>query len=82
MMTAPVNSATWRGVVAHLFAQFAQRDVARQRQTRRLKLEVLGMRLSYPAYRIELKLDENNRIMFTFFASANLAEGLRPGVRQ
>ncbi len=42
----------------------------------RLKLDVLGMRLSYPAYRIELKLDDDNKIVFTFFASAALGENL------
>ena len=42
----------------------------------RLKLEVLAMRLSYPAYRIELNLDEENRIQFTFYASAALGENL------
>ena len=42
----------------------------------RLKLEILGLRLSYPAYRIHLRLDQDNVISFNFFANARLAEHL------
>jgi len=42
----------------------------------RLKLEVLGLRLSFPAYRIHLELDEENAIVFTFLASGGLADHL------
>ena len=39
----------------------------------RLKLAVLGLRLSYPAYRIDLDLNEDNVIAFNFWLSAPLA---------
>mgnify|MGYP006865187460 CR=1 FL=1 len=42
----------------------------------RLKLEVMGLRLSYPAYRIDLKLSENNAIVFSFLASGGMANHL------
>ena len=42
----------------------------------RLKLEVLGLRLSYPAYRISLKLNEDNTIVFDFLASGGMADHL------
>ena len=42
----------------------------------RLKLEVMALRLSYPAYRIELELDQENRIQFTFMAGGGMAEHL------
>ena len=41
-----------------------------------LRLEVLGLRLSYPAYRIHLELDGGNAIAFTFLASSGMAEHL------
>ena len=41
-----------------------------------LKLDVMSLRLSYPAYRINLELSENNSIVFTFLASGGLAEHL------
>ncbi len=43
----------------------------------RLKLEVMGLRLSYPAYRINLELREDNRINFVFLASGGMADHLR-----
>jgi hypothetical protein len=43
----------------------------------RLRLEVLGLRLSFPAYRIDLGLSQERRIEFTFLASGGLAEHLR-----
>ena len=45
----------------------------------RLKLSVLGLRLSYPAYRIDLNLNENNVIGFNFWISAPLALHLEEG---
>ena len=39
-----------------------------------LKLEVLGLRLSFPAYRIQLELTEDNVIFFTFLSSGGMAE--------
>ena len=42
----------------------------------RLKLELLGLRLSYPAYRIHLRLDQDNVIAFNFWVSAPLAQHL------
>ena len=39
----------------------------------RLKLAALGLRLSYPAYRIDLDLNEDNVIAFNFWLSAPLA---------
>lgn len=41
-----------------------------------LRLEVLGQRLSFPAYRIHLRLDEDRRIAFRFLASSGLADHL------
>ena len=42
----------------------------------RLKLDVLGLRLSFPAYRIALELTEENTIAFDFMLSGGLAEHL------
>jgi hypothetical protein len=42
----------------------------------RLKLEVLGLRLSYPAYRIDLELDAKNRIVFTFWIGVPMGKHL------
>ena len=42
----------------------------------RLKLQVLGLRLSFPAYRIDLELTEENTIAFDFMLSGGLAEHL------
>lgn len=42
----------------------------------RLRLEVLGLRLSYPAYRIHLELDLANDIAFTFSAGSGMAQHL------
>ncbi len=47
-----------------------------EREWLRLKLEVMGLRLSYPAYRINLELSENNNIVFAFLASGGMAEHL------
>ena len=44
-----------------------------------LKLEVLGLKLSYPAYRIGIDLDSDNRVSFNFWLSAPLAEHLLEG---
>ena len=41
-----------------------------------LQLSVLGLKLSYPAYRIELKLTEDSAIEFTFIASSGMAKHL------
>ncbi len=46
-----------------------------------LKLELLGLRLSYPAYRIQLRLNEDNVISFNFWISAPLAEHLEEAGR-
>ena len=46
-----------------------------------LKLELLGLRLSYPAYRIHLRLNENNVISFNFWISVPLAEHLEEAGR-
>ncbi|MBT4497311.1 MAG: hypothetical protein HOC74_06295 [Gemmatimonadetes bacterium] len=47
-----------------------------------LKLEVLGLRLSFPAYRIHLELGSDNAIAFTFLASSGLAEHLTEKVER
>ena len=62
-------------------AEFREKDLNAKRlilagDWLRLKLEVMGLRLSYPAYRIQLELDEENLIVFTFLASGGLAEHL------
>jgi hypothetical protein len=41
-----------------------------------LRLEVLGQRLSFPAYRVHVDLDEDRRIAFDFLASSGLAAHL------
>ena len=41
-----------------------------------LQLSVLGLKLSYPAYRINLKLTEDSAIEFTFIASSGMAKHL------
>ena len=41
-----------------------------------LKLELLGLRLSYPAYRIHLRLNGDNVISFNFWISVPLAQHL------
>jgi hypothetical protein len=42
----------------------------------RLQLKVLALELSYPAYRIQLDLNEKGAITFDFLASSGLAEHL------
>lgn len=46
-----------------------------------LKLELLGLRLSYPAYRVSLYLNQSNVIAFDFFLSAPLAQHLEESGR-
>ena len=41
-----------------------------------LQLSVLGLKLSYPAYRIDLKLTEDSAVEFTFIASSGMAKHL------
>lgn len=45
-----------------------------ERDWLQMKLEVMGLRLSFPAYRIELELTEDNVIFFTFLSSGGMAE--------
>lgn len=42
----------------------------------RLKLEVLALRLSYPAYRVEIAMSDEPRIEFSFVASGGMAKHL------
>ena len=42
----------------------------------KLNLTVLGLQLSYPAYRIHLELDDQNYLVFQFLASSGLADHL------
>ncbi len=42
----------------------------------RLKLEVLALRLSYPAYRVEITLSDEAQIQFNFVASGGMAKHL------
>jgi hypothetical protein len=42
----------------------------------RVRLELLGLRLSYPAYRVDVELNQDRRVAFTFMASAGMAEHL------
>jgi hypothetical protein len=42
----------------------------------RVQLDLLALRLSYPAYRISLLLDEENVIAFTFLNSSGLADDM------
>lgn len=41
-----------------------------------LKLEVLALRLSYPAYRVEIAMSDEPRIEFSFVASGGMAKHL------
>ena len=41
-----------------------------------VQLSVLGLKLSYPAYRIDLTLTEDSAIEFTFVASSGMAKHL------
>ncbi len=42
----------------------------------RVQLDLLALRLSYPAYRISLSLDEENLVEFTFLNSSGLADDM------
>ncbi len=42
----------------------------------RLQLDVLGLRLSYPAYRVSLEMGDEPDILFTFVASGGMAKHL------
>ena len=42
----------------------------------RVQLDLLALRLSYPAYRISLSLDEENVVAFTFLNSSSLADDM------
>lgn len=46
----------------------------------KLKLSVLGLKLSYPAYRIDLELTEDAVIEFSFIASGGMAKHLTEDV--
>ena len=52
-----------------------------EREWLNLKLELLGLRLSYPAYRVSLYLNPSNVISFDFFLSAPLAQHLEDSGR-
>lgn len=72
-------SVCWAGT--HALAELPAADLAVRRQvTERewleLRLEVLGLRLSYPAYRVHLRLDDDRTIAFDFLASSGLAAHL------
>ena len=65
-------------------AELPAQDLALPRQVTEgswlnLRLQVLGLSLSYPAYRIDLNLNENNVIAFNFWISAPLALHLEEG---
>lgn len=47
----------------------------------RLRLEILGLSLSYPAYRIHLELKPEEGIYFTFSASSGMAQHLEEAGR-
>ena len=69
-----------------LWRQLAQAEISnsdlntsrnvQEREWLALKLEVMSLRLSYPAYRINLEISPDNAIVFTFLASGGLAEHL------
>lgn len=42
----------------------------------RIKLEVLGLRLSYPAYRVGLELSEDHQLVFTFWVGVAMGKHL------
>ena len=42
----------------------------------RLRLEVLGLNLSYPAYRIHLEYQQDQGVVFTFSASSGMVQHL------
>tara|TARA_Y100000588_G_C14244572_1_gene920868 strand:+ start:587 stop:955 length:369 start_codon:yes stop_codon:yes gene_type:complete len=45
-----------------------------ERDWLQLKLEIMGLRLSFPAYRIQIELTEDHLILFTFLSSGGMAE--------
>lgn len=47
-----------------------------------LQLEVLALRLSYPAYRVSIELDEAPVVKFTFVASGGMAKHLTEEVER
>ena len=48
----------------------------------RLHLEVLALRLSYPAYRVSLEIDNVPSVKFTFVASGGMAKHLTEDVER
>jgi len=48
----------------------------------RLHLEVLALRLSYPAYRVSLEIDDVPSVKFTFVASGGMAKHLTEDVER
>ena len=48
----------------------------------RLHLEVLALRLSYPAYRVSLEIDDVPSVKFTFVASGGMAKHLTEDIER
>ena len=84
------NTSTWIGFLAMMIAVFPREPVEARIESGdlnmhrtvlegewlQLKLGMMGLRLSYPAYRINLELDDKNTIVFTFLSSSGLSEHL------
>ena len=84
MATSAVHRLVWvllAGVLSAGSAR-AEIDLADLNLTRsvsqgdwlRLRLEVLGLNLSYPAYRIHLEYQQDQGVIFTFSASSGMVQ--------
>ena len=63
-------------------AELDQPRTVTQREWLSLRLQVLGLRLSYPAYRVRLELTEGNKVQFSLWISAPMAEHLQESGRR
>lgn len=63
-------------------ADLAQLRQVSQRDWLQLRLQVLGLGLSYPAYRVSVALTDSNRVRFEFWISTPMAQHLSEAGRK
>ena len=63
-------------------AELDQPRTVTEREWLGLRLQVLGLQLSYPAYRVRLELTEGNEVQFVLWISSPLAEHLQESGRR
>ncbi len=63
-------------------AELDQPRTVTQREWLSLRLQVLGLRLSYPAYRVGLELADGNQVRFVLWISSPMAEHLKESGRR